>query len=353
MFLEERAVSRRDFLRLGGFGITGAMLLGVMGCGEGAGGSQGGNEPYNFTVVIKATDSEFWQVMASGARRASKDLGKVRVNVQGPPSEADIEQQVSILENAISEQPDGILLASSSSDATVPLVERAMSQDIPVVLVDNRINTDNYVSFLATDNRKAGAKAAETFVEFARKDVGRTSGKLGLVSAFAGIKVLEERDGGFTARLRQIAPEIEVIGPRYVNNDIAQAASVAEDMLTANPELLGFFADNNHTGDGVARVIAQRDLGGKKAVVAFDTDDQEINALKNGAIDALIVQDPFLMGYKGILFLVDHIEGREVPKNVDTGATVVTRDNFNDPEVQGLLYPEKREITPGQARTGR
>lgn len=328
----------------------------MVGCGQSGsqspGSGNGGDGPYKFIVIIKATDSAFWQQMVTGAQAAADEMGdQVSIDVQGPPSESDIEQQVSILENAVSQQPDGILLASTSSDATVPIVERSMNQNIPVVLVDNKINTDQYVSFLATDNEEAGGKAADAIVEFAKKDAGGTQGKLGLIGALAGVQVLEARDRGFTNRLNEIAPDIEILGPRYVNNDITQAASTAEDMLTANPDMLGFFADNNHTGDGVARVISQRNLGDQKAVVAFDADKQEVNALEGGAIDALVVQDPYLMGFKGINFLVDHLQGEDVPKNVNTGSTVVTQENFNDPEIQGLLFPDTRKPPTGGETT--
>ena len=328
------------------------MAFVAVGCGQSdsqsSGSGSGGDGPYEFIVIIKATDSEFWQQMVTGAQAAADEMGdQVSIDVQGPPSESDIEQQVSILENAVSQQPDGILLASTSSDATVPIVERSMNQDTPVVLVDNQINTDQYVSFLATDNEEAGAKAADAFVEFAEEDAGSTQGQLGLIGALAGVQVLEARDQGFIDRINEIAPDIEILGPRYVNNDITQAASTAEDMLTANPDLLGFFADNNMTGNGVARVVSQRNLGDQKAVVAFDADEQEVNALENGNIDALVVQDPYLMGFRGINFLVDDLQGREVPKNVNTGSTVVTQENFNDPEIQGLLFPEDREPPSG------
>src|SRR5690606_22557339 len=96
------------------------------------------------------------------------------------------------------------------------------------------------------------------------------------------------------------------------------------------------------TGVGVARVITERNLKEKVPVVAYDADKEEINALQSGAIDALIVQDPFGMGYKGVMNVLSAIEGKSVAKEVDTGATAVTMENFNKPEIQQLLFPEKR-----------
>ena len=114
-----------------------------------------------------------------------------------------------------------------------------------------------------------------------------------------------------------------------------------QSIITSTPDLVGFFADNNHTGVGVARAIAERNLGDDLALIAL-TPTEEVNALQEGHIYALVVQDPFGMGYYGVLRAVDALEGKELPRYIDTGVVVVTRDNFNDDSVQHLLYPEQR-----------
>jgi ribose transport system substrate-binding protein len=299
---------------------------------------------YNIDVIIKATDSDFWQVVLKGAEKAAADSGgKIKVKTYGPPSEKDIDQQISILENSVSNKPDGIVIASTSSDASVPAIEKAMDQKIPVVLIDNRVNTDKFISFLATDNKKGGALAADKFVEALKAAGKELKGEMGVISAMAGVQVLTDRDDGFINRLKEIAPDIKPLATRYVDSDITKALGAAEDILTKNPNVLGFFADNNATGVGVARVITERKLNGKVPVVAYDADPEEINALESGAIVALVVQDPFGMGYKGVQSVVDSLEGKEVQKEIDTGATAVTKENMNTDEIQGLLYPEKRK----------
>ncbi len=304
-------------------------------------------QEYDIAVIIKATDSGFWQDVLTGARTADKELENVTITTHGPTSESQIAQQVSILENVITRQPDAIVIASTSSDATVPALERAYAQGIKIITIDNKVNTDKYHSHLATDNIVGGKLAAEMFVEVA-KEHGKSvdSGKVGLISAMAGVQVLSDRDEGFITGLNEYAPGLEILETRYVDNRIPDALSTAQDIMTSYPEeLVGFFADNNHTGAGVARAIAERNLGEEIPVVAFDADDAEKNALREGTIDALIVQDPFGMGYKGVNFAVRALEGEELPKYVDTGVTAVTRDNMNDEEVQNLLNPEQRAET--------
>lgn len=307
---------------------------------EGSSGSGGTKE---IAVIVKATDSDFWQTVLQGAEKAGEEMGEeVNVTTYGPPSEADIDKQIAILENVISQNPDGIVIASTSSDASVPGIDKAMDKGIPVVLVDNRVNTDEFVSFLATDNVKGGALGADQFVENLKAQDKELKGEVAIISAMAGVQVLIDRDKGFIKRLEEIAPEIEPLEIRYVDNDITKALAAAEDLLTSNPDLLGFFADNNHTGIGVARAVTERDLIEEVPVIAYDGDKEEINSLKTGAIDALIVQDPFGMGYEGVNTALTSIDGDSTEKEIDTGATIVTQDNFDEEEIQKLLYPEKR-----------
>jgi ribose transport system substrate-binding protein len=297
----------------------------------------------NIAVIIKATDSDFWQYLVVGAQNYAKEHPDVKITVDGPASEADVDKQVAILENVVSRKPDGILIAPTSSDASVPAIEDAEQKGIPVVTVDNRVNSKKPAAHLATDNLKGGALAADKLVE-AIKALGKEpKGKIALISAYAGIEVLTKRDDGFSKRLTEIAPALKILPVRYVDNDIQKAISSANDLLLANPDLLGFFADNNHTGDGVA--VALRDSGhaGKITAVAFDSDPEEVKALDAGVLYGLILQDPYQMGYKGLDYVVQAIDKKQLPEYTDTLAYAVTKKNMNEPDMKGLLNPLSRK----------
>lgn len=305
-----------------------------------AGAAFAAEKPYNIALIIKATDSDFWQyVIVGGTNYGLEHPDVAKVTSYGPPSEADIDKQVAIVEDVIASQPDAIVIASTSSDATVPALERAVDEGIVVITIDNKVNTDKVHSFLATNNTVGGALAADKMLEAMNAAGIAPKGKVAIVSAMAGIQVLDDRDAGFTEQMKKIAPEIEIIPPRYVDNDIIKALGVAEDLITANDDLIGIFADNNHTGDGVSRAITEQKLENKIMVTAFDSDPEEIKALESGAIKALILQDPYGMGYKGCDFAVQVLDGKEVPKYVDTGAVAVTKENMNEEEIKGLLDP--------------
>ena len=309
-------------------------------------GGGAAERPYNVAVIIKATDSDFWQYVLVGARNyAAENPEDVRITEHGPPSEADIAQQVTILEDVIASGVDAIVIASTSSDASVPAIERAVEMGIPVITIDNRVNTDAVSSHLATDNRVGGALAADKMVaEWDALGIA-PSGKVAVVSAMAGVQVLVDRDTGFIERMRELAPDVEILETRYVDNDITQALAVTEDMVTAHgSELIGVFADNNHTGIGASRVIIEQNLQDELVPIAFDSDPAEVDALRRSAIKALIVQDPYRMGYQGVEFAVKALDGESLPDYVDTGVTAVTAENMNQEDIQGLLDPFSRAL---------
>jgi len=302
-------------------------------------------DEYHISVIVKATDSDFWQQMMTGAEVAEQVNENVTIDLLGPPSEADIAQQVAIVEDAVVGQPDAIVLASTSSDATVGAVEMAYEQGIKVVLVDNLIETDMYHTFMATDNIEGGAIAAEEFSRLAEEeyDIDLNEKVVGHINAMAGVQVLIDRSDGFIDRITELNPDVEMLDPRYVDNRIPDAMSAAEDIILAEGDNLGgFWANNNHTGVGVAQAIADADAGDQFPAISFDADPQQIDAIRDGYLDATIVQDPFAMGFDGVMNAIKAIEGEELPDFIDTGATLVTQDNLDDDEIQQLIDTDLR-----------
>jgi ribose transport system substrate-binding protein len=221
-------------------------------------------------------------------------------------------------------------------------LERAIDEGIAVVTIDNKVNSDKIPAFLATNNKVGGALCADQLVANLKAKGVPLKGTIGLVSAMAGIQVLGDRDQGFRDRMKEIAPDINVLETRFTDNDIAKSLAAAEDIGTSQGDkLIGIFADNNHTGDGVARMISERNLGDKLVAVAYDSDPEEVSALKSGALKALILQDPYGMGYKGCATGVTMLDGGTVPKYLDTGAVAVTKENMNDKKIQDLLDPTR------------
>ncbi len=307
--------------------------------------STAAGEVYEIAVLIKATDSDFWQYVLVGALNyAYENSDKVHVTTYGPPSEADTAEQAEIMDNIVTTKPDGIVVAATLSDGLNAGIEAATEAGIPVVTIDNRVTTDAYVTHYATDNLAAGAQAAQKFVdELTARGVALT-GKVGLISAMAGVQVLTDREDGFVNKLKELAPDLEVLEKVFVDNDIPTALSAAENIYAANKaDLVGYFASNNATGDGLTQFITENSLGDKLVCVTFDSDPTEIEGIRSGAIVATIVQDPYGMGYKGCDTIYQIVSGAKTAadfeKYYDTGVSVIDKSNVDSEDMAGMIDP--------------
>jgi ribose transport system substrate-binding protein len=304
--------------------------------GSGGGGSGGAAAGKKVDVIIKASDSSFWQTMLAGARKAGGDYG-LKVGLFGPTSETDVNQQVQLVENSISRGADAIVLAPNSSNALNSAIKRARDSGIKVIVADTSVTTDNE-GFIGTDNEKAGEQAGARLCDLVKAQ-SKDSGEVLIESSVAGIQTLKDRDAGFKRGLAAGCPNVKVGSTRYNNNDLNTAASQVNDVLTAKPDLVGIFADNNTSGTGAARAIKDNNASDRIPVVAFDTDPQENAALKDGSIDALVVQNPYFFGYQGVVQAGMAAVGSQPPPNLDPGAVVADLKNMNSATVKPLLNP--------------
>lgn len=305
--------------------------------------SAAAKDNYNVTVIIKATESSYWQTLLLGAQAAAKESnGKIKVTTAGPAAESDMDKQVTILENAISVKPDGIVLASISSTSTVPAVEQAVKAGIPVVTVDNKLKTDVYAEHIATDHAAAAATAADDMVnQWKAKGIDPAGKKVAIISSDSSSAVNQARCKGFSDEIKKLIPTINVLATQFCNGDVQKALDDTDNLLLANKDLIGVFGDNNIMGDGIAKSIEQNKAGDKVTAYAFDSDDTEIKAIQNGYLTGIVVQDPYGMGYNGVLAVVSAAEGKTIDHDLVSKTTLVTKTNINDSAVQKLLYPTK------------
>jgi ribose transport system substrate-binding protein len=287
-------------------------------------------------VIVKATDSSFWQSMFAGAQKAGEDLG-IQVGRFGPTSETDVNEQVQLVENSISRGVNAIVLAANSETALNKAIDRARQAGIKVITVDGTVTTANE-AFIGTNNLRAGEQAGQRLCKMIN-DQGKTSGKVLLENAVAGVQALGDRAKGFRSGLGATCPQVSVWEERFNNNDIATAANQTNDALGAVPDLVGVFAANNMSGNGVARAVKDTGRVDTLPVVAFDSDPQENAALADGSIDSLVVQNPYFFGYQGVTEAIAANTGAKMPVSLDPGAVLADKTNMNEPFVHDLLNP--------------
>jgi ribose transport system substrate-binding protein len=298
----------------------------------------------HFDVIVKATTSQYWATVFDGADAAAKKLG-VTISKLGASSETEAAQEVSIMENAIQSHPTGIVIAATNAQALAQPIAAATDAGIPVIVIDSDANTGKYVTFLATNNVTGGVKAADELASCVKARTGKDEGDVAYMTALAGAQSLNDRDKGFIDEMKKY-PDLKIVDHRVGNNDPGKALSDAEDILTRHPRLAAVFADNEIEGDGAGRAIQEKSLGSKVCAVAFDTSDQEIHYVRDGNLDGLIVQNPFMMGYAGVWYALEAANGVVLPHYVDSGVHVVTKANIDSPQMQGLLDPKKYQLSP-------
>jgi ribose transport system substrate-binding protein len=282
-------------------------------------------------VIPKGVSHFFWQSVHAGAEAAGKELS-VEIVWKGPAQETDYAGQINIVEDAITRRVDGIVLAPAHGEALVPIVERARKEGIPVTIFDSGISTESYVSYVATDNRQGGVVAAHRLAE----KLGGV-GKVAILGVKAGSVSTDEREQGFQDTIKQKYPGIQIVAFQYGEADRAKSLDRATDILTAHPDLNGLFASNESSTIGAVQAIKQKGLSGKVVLGGFDSSPNLIDDLKAGAIDSLVLQNPFKMGYEGVKALVQRLNGQTPERHIDTGVKLLTKDNLDTAEMQQLI----------------
>ena len=269
-------------------------------------------------VIIRATDSAYWQTLLAGAEAAATDFG-VTVGTFGPTSETDIAGQVQLVENSVSRGVDAIVIAPSSSEALNASIDAARKAGIKVITADTKVTAD-IEGHIGTNNKLAGTQAGQHMCELLTA-AGKTTGKVLVEAPIAGIEANQDRDAGFRAGLGR-----EVPGYRLVAAELQQQrhrhrgiAGQRRDRRPI-PTWSGVFADNNSSGVGAATAIKDNNAADKIPVVAFDSDPAENAALAAGTIDALVVQNPYFLGYQGVVEAAMATQGGIPPAVLDPGA---------------------------------
>ncbi len=289
-----------------------------------------GEHKYTIAVVPKGLGHQFWMTVKAGADAAGRDLD-ARILWNGPAKETEVAKQINIIQDMMSRGVDGIVMAACNENALVDTIAQAMDRGIPVVTVDSGVNSDLPVSFIATDNIEGAKAAAAKMAEL----IGG-AGDVGQLPFVPGAATSEMREKGFAEGLKDF-PDVKLVATIHTHSDTAKALAATEDMMTAHPNLKGIFAGNEAAAIGAIQAIETAGKAGEIKLIAFDASPEQLDALKRGTMHALIVQDPFRMGYDGVKTVIDAIEGKPVEKRIDTGVTVVTMENLDSPEVQRLL----------------
>jgi ribose transport system substrate-binding protein len=330
-----------------GFRISGSLLVlgllaGLAGAAVGVAAAEAGaRKRLTIAVIPKGATHNFWKSIHAGALQAAEELGQVDVVWKSGLKEDDRDSQIKVMEDMIIRRVDGIVLAPLDDNALRPPVNDAARSGIPVVIIDSDLKSDKYVSFVATDNYQGGVKAGELL---ARLLGGK--GRVVILRCMEGSASSTQREQGFLDTIKQHPGMAVLVSNRYGGALTEEAYKTSENMLAPfrKPDgslgLDGIFASNESTTFGMLRALQDNKWAGRVTFVGFDSSAMLVQALERKELNGLILQDPMKMGYLGVKSIVTHLRGGKVEPRIDTGATVATPDNMNQPAIRKLLEPD-------------
>ena len=282
-------------------------------------------------IVSKGFQHQFWQAVKKGAEAEADKLG-VQITFEGPADETKIEDQINELTQAIAKKPAAIGFAALDSKAAAGLMRQAKSQNIPVIAFDSGVDSDVPLTTASTDNKAAAAEAAKHMSEL----LGG-KGKVAMVihdqTSQSGI----QRRDGFMEWMKANAPGIQLLAPQYGAGDQAKSADITKSIIAANPDVKGVYGSNEGSAIGVVKGVQESGVKGIK-VVGFDSGQAQMDAINSGVEAGAITQNPVGIGQKTVDAAVAALQGKTLPKNIDTGFYWYDKSNINDPKIQSLLY---------------
>ena len=265
----------------------------LAGCDQPSGSTSGtAGKTLRIGVIPKGTTHVFWKSIEAGARKGGKEVG-AEIQWQGPLKEDDREGQRKVIETFITGNVNGIVLAPLDEDALVEPVNMAMRAGKPVVIIDSGLKGDNFVSYVATPNKKGGELGAERLLE-----ILGGKGRVLLLRYQIGSASTDQREAGFIETMKK-SPGIELVPPaldQYGGATAGSAQTIAEALLSRYPELDGIFCPNESSTTGMLQALRNSNRAGKVKFVGFDASDALVEAMKSGQLQGLVLQNPVMMG---------------------------------------------------------
>ena len=298
--------------------------------GSTAGSSSG--KTYKMTFIQGVAGDGFYVTMGCGMQAEAKKLGNVTVNIQGP-AQFDPTLQNPIIESVTASHPNAIMIAPDDVTASQIPIDDAMKAGIKVVLVDTTLNDPaGAVSQISSDNLAGGADAFTAI-----KQLVPNGGQVLVVNTKPGISTTDQRTSGFAAAVKA-DPKFSYVGVQYDQDTASLAAQVTLAALQKNPGIVGIFATNLFSAEGAATGIRQAGKSGKVKIVGFDAEPDEITALQQGTVQALIAQSPYTIGTDAVDQAIDALSGKPTTPKIGTKFTIITNSNLSSAASQAAIY---------------
>lgn len=308
-----------------------AVILLLCGCGPDTAAAG-----HAVALIVKSTDSEFFLSMFAGARAAATEYN-LELTIDGPETEEDYETQNWMVAQAVADGAEAIVFSAISYGENAAAIDAAAQAGVKVVSIDSGVGSEQVSTYIGTDNYAAGQMAARAALEGVEGGL-----RVGIVSYSEGTANGQERVQGAVDALAESgrAGIVEVITTLV---DVPRAQTDTVRLLLDHPEINVLIAFNEPTSVGAALAVRTLDRGTDTFLVGFDSNVTTIDGLQEGWVDALVVQNPYAMGYLGVERAYRLLTGKEDGGTIDTATRIVTRENLFTADVQKALFAFEAE----------
>jgi ribose transport system substrate-binding protein len=270
-------------------------------------------------VVLKTLSSQYWKIVAAGAKAAA-EKNNVDLILLGPPTEDAVEQQINMVQDVLAQKPAALIFSPSQPDTAINVLTKVRAAGIPVLLVDTGMPAKftDYSTFIGTDNIAAGKAGGEALLKVLKK-----GDKVILLDGAPGNPTMTDRCDGAKQVLEAAGVVIAARQPAY--SDREKAYTVTQNILQSTPDVAGVFAGNDEEALGALRALKQ--AGKSVPVIGVDANADNLKAILAGDLYGSIAQGNYDMGRLGIEKALEAIAGKTIEKRIDSGATLITKDN--------------------------
>ena len=313
-----------------------ALALGAalaLACLSACGGEQESGQRHKVVLVAKSTQTEFWLSVFAGAQAAAAEYN-VELTTMGPETEEDYETQNQMVAEAVADGAEALVFSAIDYENNAAAVDAAGQAGVKIVSIDSGVDSDQVGTYIGTDNYAAGRMAAQAALEGVEGEL-----VVGLVNYDESTANGQERERGVRDALTE-SGRARVAASVTTLVEAGRAQTDTADLLRNNPEINAVFAFNEPTSVGAARAVAELGLSDEVFLVGFDSNVATIDGLQEGSVDALIVQNPYAMGYLGVESAYMLLAGRgdELEPVVDTATQIVNRGNLFSLDSQKALF---------------
>ncbi len=295
------------------------------------------DEKYHVIFIPKVIDedNDFWKLLIEGAEMAAAEY-HIDLTIVAAETEDNYEEQNALIEWAIDQKPDAILLTPSSFTETTLYAKKVTEKGIPLILVDSEVDEDIADTVIATDNEKLGEVEGSYMKKCATED-----SQIAIIGHVEGSSTAIEREKGVRKGLGEY--EDRIVDVVFCDSDYDKAYRLMMELIEKYPEIDLVAGLNEYSAVGAARAIKEKGLHDRIRVVGIDSSLEEIQFLEEGIFEIIVIQNPFKMGYLGIEAAVKILNGGKVEKHIDSGCELISNDSVYTEENQKLLFPFREE----------